>query len=346
MNDVKTRYYGLDFARAIFILLGLFYHASLIYSEGSNWRVVSEVSVPLLSVVGYFTKSFRMEAFYVLAGFFFALLIVSERKNLLKERIVFLLVPMFVVGFTFNSLMNYYSFNREYVFDINYYIYGDWIGHLWFLGNLAVYYILSFNLIKFFVKKSFLVNGPIFYFTIFSTSFFATALKVISPDFVFLFITFKSLLYYFPYFFLGAFLFKVRDLFFNFISIRRSLFMLLIFCVAKFFSFILLPEKIVLGVDHLLRIFAVFSVVGVLNFIGNYSSNVVKDLVQSSYTVYLFHQPIIVLVFCFFFIDLELGSLLSYFLIVLISFFLPFIFHKYCVSKVSFLRFIFNGRIY
>jgi hypothetical protein len=36
---MNTRYLGLDFARAILMLLGIFYHSSLIYINDGQWHV-------------------------------------------------------------------------------------------------------------------------------------------------------------------------------------------------------------------------------------------------------------------------------------------------------------------
>lgn len=339
------RFHGLDFSRAVFVLLGLFYHSALIFSDQSSWRVVSDFTAPLFSLIASFTKVFRMESFYVLSGFFYALLVESRRANFIKERILFLLVPMFFVGFTFNHLMNFFSFNRTYLFGFDYYFYGEWVGHLWFIGNLAVYYLVFFPFVLYFVRSQLVVNDGFFFLAVFSVSFVATFFKVLIPHYTFLFVTLNNLFYFFPYFLLGVLFFKRKDLFFNLISLRLCMLFIFSYCVIWFFSLSFFSQKLLSGVEHLARVFVVLGSIGLLNYIGRESSILIRGIVSSSYTVYLLHQPIIVLVFALIFVDSTINIYLMYFTIVFSSFFIPYALHRFFVSNSRVLKFLFNGKL-
>ena len=86
-----------------------------------------------------------MHGFYILAGYFFAF---SYEKHGLKKavgsRLARLGVPLIFIGMTLNTLMNRMSERRDYADNFGtYLLQGDWLGHLWFIGNLLAYTALS-----------------------------------------------------------------------------------------------------------------------------------------------------------------------------------------------------------
>ncbi|MBB1290472.1 acyltransferase family protein [Pseudoalteromonas sp. SR43-6] len=78
MNKLE-RLHGLDFCRAIFMVLGVFYHVALIYKVEQDWRVGSNDTSEFFSIISLFIHDFRMEAFYVIAGFFIFTYIKKEK---------------------------------------------------------------------------------------------------------------------------------------------------------------------------------------------------------------------------------------------------------------------------
>ena len=90
------RYHHLDAARALFMLLGIPFHASLAFA-GGHWLVMSGSSDPLLSLIPPVLSDFRMPGFFVIAGFFAALLLERRsRGEWLKGRIERLGLPLAV----------------------------------------------------------------------------------------------------------------------------------------------------------------------------------------------------------------------------------------------------------
>ena len=92
---LPQRYYYLDFIRASLMLLGIPFHAALIYLPEFEWNVVSPDKNWVMSPIAGFIHSFRMEAFFLLSGFFAAMLLSRrERWTWLKSRYARLGIPL------------------------------------------------------------------------------------------------------------------------------------------------------------------------------------------------------------------------------------------------------------
>ena len=79
------------------MLLGIPYHAALIYSTKTDWLIKSAHSSTILTAVSTLLHSFRMGGFFLLSGFF-AALVIYRRGNLrwLRARAMQLAVPLLV----------------------------------------------------------------------------------------------------------------------------------------------------------------------------------------------------------------------------------------------------------
>ena len=99
MNSGEDRLHYMDNLRAIVMLVGVFFHAALAYSSffQNVWLSADTVNSPVLDVVANFTHIFRMPLFFLIAGFFAALL-VSRRGigGLLKNRVKRVLLPLVI----------------------------------------------------------------------------------------------------------------------------------------------------------------------------------------------------------------------------------------------------------
>jgi len=91
-------YHGLDALRGVMMLLGIVLHASALYlaAPPPTYPVpVDAATSPAFDLVFHFIHAFRMPAFFVLAGFFAALLV--ERRGMagaLKNRAARVLAPL------------------------------------------------------------------------------------------------------------------------------------------------------------------------------------------------------------------------------------------------------------
>lgn len=354
------RYYYLDSARAIFMILGVFYHTALIYSNDIIWRVSSSYSNIFFDLFSQFLHLFRMDGFYIIAGFFSALILKKKGLNFfLKDRVVRFMIPMFFIGFTLNYYMNRLSYNKEYNNDfILYLLKGEWLGHLWFLGNLIIYILISVLLIIKYeksienlkIKKTY---NLIFVFCLLSFIFYSIGyvFDKILIDRIF-FITFSNLFEYFPSFIFGLYLYFHKKYLEKILSIN----------ILKKYFFISIPVFIIYFyihtyLDHIffLKIISIF--LGILlsivfslyfiklfkniNYLNQYNKNINK-LAQSSYTIYLLHQPFII--FLFYLIEplnIQLGGFI---LITTITLFSTIFIHFYIVEKFTIFALLINGK--
>lgn len=92
------RYHGFDGLRALMMLLGIYLHAAVAYAPVGGWPYKQAELTPSLNLTLVLIHVFRMPVFYVMAGFFTALL--YERRGFrgaAGNRVGRILIP-FVVG--------------------------------------------------------------------------------------------------------------------------------------------------------------------------------------------------------------------------------------------------------
>jgi len=146
------RVYYMDALRSVLMALGVVYHTSTLYSVGQVWRVPGAGGHGVFDGLAAFLHSFRMPAFFLISGYFCLL---TLRKygdgRFLRLRWVRVGVPLLATAVLVNPWMNYLSWDTylqrgffDYVLDPAYLAEGTWIGHLWFLNNLLVYFTLAF----------------------------------------------------------------------------------------------------------------------------------------------------------------------------------------------------------
>lgn len=72
-----TRVHYMDNLRAFAMLLGVFFHAALAYSPTLSqlWLTADANNAAFVDMLAYFSHSFRMPLFFLIAGFFAALLV-------------------------------------------------------------------------------------------------------------------------------------------------------------------------------------------------------------------------------------------------------------------------------
>lgn len=100
-----VRDHSLDAARSLLMILGVPYHAALIYTPDYHWLIDSPDTIPGIGLFANFIHSFRMPAFFLISGLLIAR---SLRKHgptaVLRSRATRLLVPLVAVAATVNVL--------------------------------------------------------------------------------------------------------------------------------------------------------------------------------------------------------------------------------------------------
>ncbi len=349
MNSSKNRLHGLDFARAILMILGIFFHTGMIYATQQDWRVTSNDTSDIITLACNFLHSFRMEAFYLISGFFFALLHDKNRPKFVLDRVIRILPPLVFVGLTINSAMNYISYNFEFNQGIDYIIKGDWLGHLWFLGNLIIYFMISSPACKLIsqnskktLKKIIILCVTCLLIAILLRSNFG---NIINKRFVF--ITLSPLFYFYAYFIVGIALKNSNKYLFKILSIKCAPLYFFTYLLMNYYSgnisFTQNEREVSEFLELLSRFPLVLCVISVLNHIGNIESKRIRTLSNASYTIYLLHEPLIVFQYVLFFQQAQLNIYIEYSLMVAITLATSFAAHQYIVSRFNITKFLFNG---
>ncbi len=352
------RYSYFDFARGILMSLGVVIHSAQVYGLDS-WRIHSPITSSFFDNVIELIHLFRMPAFYVISGFFVMMLIQRyPRKSFYGNRLVRLGVPLIFCGFflnSFNHLLSYDNLSKGiHAFNLAYWLGGGWLGHLWFLGNLLIYIFILRELtgaFPVFVKSCkdlylrplyVYILIPVFIFLLLRLSW-----RLPSPPFgdAWIFISMGELFFYAPYFLLGAYFYlnqRSFDLFINSLGFSISG-IILYFIFHKNSHETLLNEYI----SEILYTLSAISSVSLIFFIFkkyfNKDLKIIRELSDSSYTVYLVHPPILLLIASLL-IKTNM-NIYSQFLILSISVWvLSYLCHYLLVKKIKLVRFLLNGK--
>ncbi|WP_164738221.1 acyltransferase family protein [Frigidibacter oleivorans] len=90
----SERFHFLDSARALCMVLGIPYHAGLIYHPGMSWRADSPQDSMALGLLSQASSNFRMQLFFIIAGFFSAMMIGRRTPEAwMRQRMQRLLLP-------------------------------------------------------------------------------------------------------------------------------------------------------------------------------------------------------------------------------------------------------------
>jgi len=161
---VNRRYHGLDILRAGALILGLFFHAAIPFAENPYplWIVYYEGKNWLYDTIMVGTHSFRMPLFFLLAGFFSALLyrklsarnyVIARTKKLILPFIasLLLLTPLMILMYIWAGFVtNPWETSDQFQWK-NYPIF-----YLWFLEILIIItalVMIFFVSIKYFFPK-------------------------------------------------------------------------------------------------------------------------------------------------------------------------------------------------
>jgi peptidoglycan/LPS O-acetylase OafA/YrhL len=177
----------MDNLRAFAMLLGVFFHAALAYGPALNqlWPTASSQYAASMDMFAYFTHTFRMPLFFIIAGFFAAMLV--EKKGLggmIKNRLRRVTLPFVLflplVIFSFVMVIGWGIENVEnkspMLTIISFMAQNPdapqpplTTTHLWFLYNLTFFYLLSVVAVKWVKLDCFkwLLNSPLVFVILF-----------------------------------------------------------------------------------------------------------------------------------------------------------------------------------
>lgn len=139
---MRAREHYWDTLRAFLMLLGIPYHVAMAYRPGQTWIVRSDEGIAAFAWLAELIHYFRMPAFFVIAGYFSALLLARRAPGTwLKGRFLRLGVPFIATIVTLVPVMNLaceFS-NLPYSRALSSFVWnsshsgGYWVRHLWFI---------------------------------------------------------------------------------------------------------------------------------------------------------------------------------------------------------------------
>lgn len=149
----QARQYHWDFARAFYLLLGIPFHSAVVYSAHHVWAVSSPVSSPTLTLFTETIHTFRMPGFFILAGYFSMMMLLRQGPGgWMRARMVRLGVPLLTASLTilpFQIAVQQYALTVTGALPPNElgaailhsltHFDEPWISHLWFLWCLIAY---------------------------------------------------------------------------------------------------------------------------------------------------------------------------------------------------------------
>jgi len=372
MSEQNIRYHSIDFLRAAAMLLGIFYHVGIsFFTHAERWIVKDIAATPVVDTFLVYSHIFRMPLFFIIAGFFCALVIARKGKAaLLKNRLKRIGLPLFIFGVLFIPAwmaLIYYSYvyvepTTEFVAKIMEGANANKppsllelpLGHLWFLYYLLIFYV-AYVLIEPLLSKIFKKLNLYQGLAIFA---FLTGLGLmLSPSLALeIFANFKlqswAVALYGLSFVSGAFLYYKRDSF-KLLEERISVNILLGFVVlAPFFVWYILSGTKLEGIQLLLVniIYAVaiftmcFGLIGLTNKMISATNKTVRYLSDASYWLYIMHMPIIVYLQIRWY-DWEINGALKY-LLILAMVMIPLLLIYQFMIRYSFIGTMLNGKKY
>jgi glucans biosynthesis protein C len=325
------RMYGLDALRGVAMSLGIFLHSAIAYKKGyhyGEWVFDKEFNSYFFDWLYLWINSFRMQAFFLLAGFFAHLLIKKIGlhdfvKNRLKRIGLPLLLSYFTIlpltfapYFLFVQFKGADSWQQLLDFFAKFYTLRAQAGfmHLWFLQHLLVFYVIlipTLILIKVANLKSFIrvdwlrkLSNPFIF--IFASSIilgsisllFSAPLPSIWTGFI---IPIPQFIYYLFFFGIGWVLENRRELFMSITSSYKSF--VIVGTLLSILTVILVNSNGILSNPNLVvglkfvfslqTMFLAIGLIGLFNGVFNKANPFWLYVADSAYWVYLVHMPIV-----------------------------------------------------
>lgn len=377
----SQRLHGLDAMRLLLMLLGIPYHAALIYNVDPGWIIHSRDTSSLLTNVSIVLHSFRLGAFFILAGFFASIVEVRQGSGVwLKGKMIQLGVPLLACALlltppqifiaalaTQNQPMQHLREALDAVLVVASHPSKLWVLHLWFLIDLLLI-CAAFGLCARAVAsppvarwldsaERFAVRYPsatlaallcVFLAMTLGIQLFHMALHVHEVSLLSGLIQVQSTLYYGAFFLLGVALQRRRGLLNWFQS----------FSAANLVVAIVAPVLCVMAArsaSHLaqtsLMFFQSISAICIARVLFwaamrfmQQPNRGIKRGADAAFTVYLIHHPIVAAL-GFLCLWMQFPPLLAWSGIVVLTTILSLGFHDLFITRSTVLGFLLNGRL-
>jgi len=358
-----------DFSRALYLVLGIPFHAAVIYSTSHEWSISSPDKSQLLTWLADFLHTFRMPGFFLLAGLFSMMLLDRQgawtwlKTRMFRLGLPLLFATLLIVPFqiTVQSVALSVA-GRLPVDDLPAHIaaqlshFGEpWIAHLWFLWVLIAYCIglamldwlsgakpLRARLAGFvaWVGANRILSLAAFAAICELAAQAQTLVVAASPYYGNALINYNLYVVYFGF---GALVYSSQRL--NDLLLRPG--PVAAIAGVALVTFSQLPHSELF--THTLKVMA--AIIGALLIVGFISNMArrhfsrpdqrVRKLVDASFTIYLFHHPVIY-VLATLFLLVNLPPVVEFTIIATVAGLISYALHQ-AVSRSAVLTLMFNG---
>lgn len=327
------------------MLLGIALHASIAYN-GLNWAVSDASGSKIFVWFFHATHGFRMQLFFLISGFFTAML--YEKRGLtplLQQRLKRILIPLLLFTPIFAGLTEWVlemNESRQGIFDQKWQHFS--FHHLWFLWFLCIY-VLFFAMIsklpRLHLKSQWLESPSCFLWilplTLIPQSFFTTAYPLIGPETSAGFIPIPEVLAYYAIFYaVGVALFQTGDA-----LVTRGWKLQLALGLLLFLPASVIIERLTFSHYSHLKLLSdliqvtftwlmVFGCMGFFRAKFHHPSPVMRYLSDASYWLYLAHLPLVFLLQLLI-LDFSLNCWIKFTFVNIVSFVVLLVSYHYCV---------------
>ncbi|MBN9518390.1 acyltransferase family protein [bacterium] len=340
------RYHYLDTLRAGLMLYGVFLHGALPYTTQGGWLLADAGRHPVFDLIVYANNQFRMPAFFLIGGFFsWSALRSKGAGSHVRERLIRIAIPLVVTALVINLSQSWILSTLGVVRFPAHYVGGGWNAHLWFLVDLLIYCLAVaavWPVVQHWNLRGWLrLDGwRVYLLPLFSMACLKLGYCLV-PSRRMGGIDLWEVFQYAPFFLAG--MVWARSL-----ACGHSLVGLANLCVLLGLGVVgelsdSLPHVADVYASAALRWSTAFLCIVAFQRFANFESKLVKTISASSYTVYLFHHIIVVLV-AGALLSVTLPPALKFLIVVASAFAGGFLIHSYAIRRVRFLEFLFNGK--
>ena len=335
-----------DNARATLLLLGVLFHSAVFVYLYQQPASLSEFLFVVF--LHQFMHTFRMPAFFVIAGFFAAYLLQSRgATKFLQNRLARITLPLVIFWIPLIFANSWTSQGAWLTGRNTFDILPIDFGHLWFLYFLTLFVLATLALVQPLQLLSSKSISPTLFLALLVAVFplipgvfdkegtLATSTRIVPDP--------GLLLLYFLIFFSGVVAYFQRDRWLQFLQ-QRAVWLATLF-VSTFFVFFLIQDWGLLVTGWVYAAAVVSGTYGVLGLFLRFATGqgkILKFVADASYWIYLVHLPLV-----FFFLislsQLGIGSLPTILLTTLMTTFTGLLSYKFLVRHTV-ISTLLNGR--
>lgn len=363
---MTERIYYLDALRGILMMGGVLLHAGYVASSGHTWLVSGSGG----SIAAYFMVEiihyFRMPAFFVVSGFFCLMTLHKYgTEKFLSVRLKRIVIPTITTALTLNLLQRIFldELNSKAFSLRSYFLEGQWDSHLWFLVYLFFYFILAalfYALTPLWLVKrvtAFAIPNPkaMAYGMLLALPCFTLVLQGIDSTVVSLtydiggVIDTYQFLYYIQFFIVGYWLYShpgVMDA-----LVRIDIWKLILTIAVGVGAYALWgggETYLRVAIAEYTRMLWVWAAValclGLFRRYANGGGKTLRYLSEASYTVYLFHHFLVVLIAAVL-LHVSTNPLVLLLVTSASAFSIALAIHHFVVRRFDWAAYLFNGKV-